>query len=236
MRTVIENRDYLGENGYPALIDAGHLGAGAAPEADSVEPAPAPSGRRLRARRDGRVLRLRRRHALAAVLVNGRRTYRCSNAMEGRNPCTDEQAGARRGRGARADRQRSSATCPTLDDWLREQAQGHRQEQAQRGAGAEGRQEGAAGHGEAAGAPAGRLRAPARAEARPVLRRATKVEAERDEAEQRVPTSRRWSPSTSDDPDVDAARDLYMRLAGVRRRGAWTRRRHRRRCEPPCAR
>jgi hypothetical protein len=45
-----------------------------------------------------------------------------------------------------------------------------------------------------------------------VLRRATRVQAERDEAEGRVKDLEAVAAEHHEDPDVDAARDLYKRL------------------------
>ena len=101
---------------------------------------------------------------------------------------------------------------PDLDDWLREQAQEHRQEQAN----AERALTAARKALEAAEKRLERLlddyeRLPPD-EARLVLRRATKVEAERDDAERRVTDLDAVIAEHRADLDVDAARERYARL------------------------
>ena len=102
---------------------------------------------------------------------------------------------------------------PTLDDWLLGQVAEHRAEQA---------------HAEQALTEARKaLQGTERrlerllddyerlsgAEARVVLRRATSVEAERDEAERRVRDLEAVVSEHEIDPDLEAAQDLYLRLA-----------------------
>ena len=214
VRAVIENRDYLGENGYPALIQAAVWNRAQRPKRTWSTSTPRPPaddfvlGGMVVCFDCGAAMRSRR-------AWNGKRTYRCSNAMEGRNSCTTSRPVPAED----AEREliaNAVGYLPTLDDWLFEQVAEHRAEQA---------------HTERAltppGAPWGPLRGAWSAcwtttradciapdEATLVLRRAKKVEAERDEIEQRVRDLEAVvSEHELDDPDLEAAHDLYLRLA-----------------------
>jgi hypothetical protein len=153
----------------------------------------------------GAAMRSRRR------ALTGRRMYRCSNAMEGRISCTVSRPVPAED----AERELIAKVVgymPDLDGWLREQAQGHRAEWAN----AERALQTATKVLEATEKRLERLLDDYEElppdEARLVLRRAAKVEAERYEAEQRVYDLEAVVAEHDDDPDVDAARELYVRL------------------------
>ncbi len=213
VRKVIENRAYLGENGYAAVIDAATWERAQGPKRPTRTRAPRlPDvdfvlGGLALCFHCGAAMRSRR------CALTARRTYRCANAMEGRNLCqTSRPVPAE-------DAERELILnvvgyMPDLDAWLHEQAQGHRQQQANA-------EQALAVARTALQAVERRLerllddyeRLPAD-EARPLLRRATKVEAERDEIERRVRDLEAVVAEHHDDPDdLDAARDLYVRLA-----------------------
>ena len=212
VRWVIENRDYTGQNGYPALVDEATWDRAQRPKRTWSTSTPRPPaddfvlGGMVVCFDCGAAMRSRR-------ASNGKRTYRCSNAMEGRNSCTTSRPVPAED----AEREliaNAVGYLPTLDDWLLGQVAEHRAEQA---------------HTERAltaarNALQGTERRLERllddyerlpeAEARLVLRRATSVEAERDEAERRVRDLEAVvSEHELDDPDLEAAHDLYRRLA-----------------------
>jgi hypothetical protein len=210
VRTVIQNRDYLGDNGYPALIDQAVWNRAQSPKQSRPSSSPrTPAddfvlGGMAVCFHCGATMRARR-------AINGKRTYRCSNAMEGRNLCTVS-------RPVPADDAERDLIAhvvgymPDLDDWLREQAQGTPARTGQRGAGAAGCEDRPRGHGTAAGTLLDDYERLPPDEARLVLRRATSVQAERDTAEQRIRDLEAVVAEHDTDPDVDAARDLYARL------------------------
>ena len=213
VRKVIENRDYLGENGYPQLIDQAVWDRAQRPKRSSGSSNSSPR----RAADDfvlsgmvvcfdcGAAMRSRR-------CATGRRTYRCSNAMEGRNSCTTSRPVP----AEEAERELIAnlvGYLPELDDWLLGQVAEHRAEQANAEQALTAARKALQGTERRLERLLDDYERLSGAEARVVLRRATSVEAERDEAERRVRDLEAVVSEHEIDPDLDAARDLYRRLA-----------------------
>jgi site-specific DNA recombinase len=214
VRTVIENRDYLGENGYPQLIDAATWERSQRPERSSGSTSSSPRRAADEFVLSGMVVCLDCGATMRSRRCStGRRTYRCSNAMEGRNSCTTSRPVPAED----AEREliaNAVGYLPTLDDWLLGQVAKHRAEQAN----AERALTAARKAQQAMERRLERLlddyeRLP-EVEARLVLRRATSVETELAEAERRVcDLEAVVSEHELGDPDLEAAHDLYLRLA-----------------------
>ena len=210
VRTVIENRDYLGENGYPELIDQAVWERAQRPKRTVSDTSP-------RTPADDFVLggmvvcfdcgaAMRSRHCS----LTGRRTYRCSNAMEGRVSCTTSRPVPAED----AERELIANVChmPDLGGFLHEQVAEHRTEQANAERALDAARSALATTERRLERLLDDYEALPPDEARLVLRRATSVQAERDEAEQRVSDLEAVVAEHHQDPDVEAARDLYVRL------------------------
>ena len=144
--------------------------------------------------------------------ATGRRTYRCSNAMEGRNSCTTSRPVP----AEEAERELIGnivGYLPELDDWLLGQVAEHRAEQANTERALTAARKALQGTERRLERLLDDYERLPEAEARLVPRRATSVEAERDDAERRVRDLEAIVSEHEIDTDLDAARDLYRRLA-----------------------